>query len=212
MICGVEIASEMSAWRARRVGDHAKHGLLHKGRDGAGHESTGCDVASHGEEDHLVAGGGDTGHQRPAHAALAGALRRRGVQRVVGPAARATVATAGGAGDGGEGVRAVPGKVFRCERAAFSREAGGRARDRVELHVGEASVAGSGAGGAGAQAWRASQTAPAAALAGMLLHIDGSRHQWFQDERWYDLIVILDDASSEIYFVQLVEEESTMTG
>jgi transposase len=34
-------------------------------------------------------------------------------------------------------------------------------------------------------------------LPGMLLHIDGSRHQWFQDERWYDLIVILDDASSE---------------
>src|SRR5579859_2583549 len=32
-------------------------------------------------------------------------------------------------------------------------------------------------------------------LPGMLLHIDGSRHQWFQDERWYDLIVILDDAT-----------------
>ena len=45
----------------------------------------------------------------------------------------------------------------------------------------------------------------------MLLHIDGSRHQWFQDERWYDLIVILDDASSEIYYAQLVEEESTLT-
>jgi transposase len=40
-------------------------------------------------------------------------------------------------------------------------------------------------------------------LPGMLLHIDGSRHQWFQDERWYDLIVILDDAS-EIYYAQLV--------
>jgi transposase len=48
-------------------------------------------------------------------------------------------------------------------------------------------------------------------LPGMLLHIDGSRHQWFQDERWYDLIVILDDATSEIYYAQLVEEESTMT-
>src|SRR2546427_440800 len=24
----------------------------------------------------------------------------------------------------------------------------------------------------------------------MLLHIDGSRHGWVQDERWYDLIVI----------------------
>jgi transposase len=46
---------------------------------------------------------------------------------------------------------------------------------------------------------------------GMLLHIDGSRHQWFQDERWYDLIVILDDATSEIYYAQLVEEESTTT-
>jgi hypothetical protein len=31
----------------------------------------------------------------------------------------------------------------------------------------------------------------------MLLHIDGSHHQRFQDERWYDLIVILDDATSE---------------
>src|SRR6266436_4162556 len=48
-------------------------------------------------------------------------------------------------------------------------------------------------------------------LPGMLLHIDGSRHRWFQDERWYDLIVILDDASSEIYYAQLVEEESTVT-
>jgi transposase len=50
---------------------------------------------------------------------------------------------------------------------------------------------------------------PRRPLPGMLLHIDGSRHAWFQDERWYDLIVILDDASSEIYYAQLVEEEGT---
>ncbi len=48
-------------------------------------------------------------------------------------------------------------------------------------------------------------------LPGMLLHIDGSRHRWFQDDRWYDLLVILDDATSEIYYAQQVEEESTMT-
>src|SRR2546429_1859892 len=48
-------------------------------------------------------------------------------------------------------------------------------------------------------------------LPGMLLHIDGSKHQWFGDERWYDLIVILDDATGEIYYAQLVEEESTRT-
>jgi transposase len=48
-------------------------------------------------------------------------------------------------------------------------------------------------------------------LPGMLLHIDGSEHEWFQDERWYDLIVLMDDANSEIYYAQLVEEESTLT-
>ena len=48
-------------------------------------------------------------------------------------------------------------------------------------------------------------------LPGMLLHIDGSHHRWFQDERWYDLVVILDDATNEIYYAQLVEEESTLT-
>ncbi len=48
-------------------------------------------------------------------------------------------------------------------------------------------------------------------MPGMLLHIDGSKHQWFGDDRWYDLIVILDDATSEIYYAQLVEEESTRT-
>ena len=52
---------------------------------------------------------------------------------------------------------------------------------------------------------------PRRPLPGMLLHIDGSRHRWLQDERWHDLIVILDDATSEIYYAQLVEEESTAT-
>jgi hypothetical protein len=48
-------------------------------------------------------------------------------------------------------------------------------------------------------------------IPGMLLHIDGSKHEWFQDGRWHDLIVILDDANSEVYYAQLVEEESTRT-
>jgi transposase len=48
-------------------------------------------------------------------------------------------------------------------------------------------------------------------LPGMLLHIDGSHHRWFSDNRWYDLVVILDDATSEIYYAQLVEDESTRT-
>ena len=45
----------------------------------------------------------------------------------------------------------------------------------------------------------------------MMLHIDGSKHRWLNDDRWFELIVILDDATSEIYYAQLVEEESTRT-
>jgi transposase len=48
-------------------------------------------------------------------------------------------------------------------------------------------------------------------LPGMLLHIDASQHQWFCDERWHDLIAVLDDATSRIYYAQLVEQESTRT-
>ena len=50
---------------------------------------------------------------------------------------------------------------------------------------------------------------PRRALPGMMLHIDASEHSWFGDGRKYELIVILDDATSEIYYAQLVEAEST---
>jgi len=50
---------------------------------------------------------------------------------------------------------------------------------------------------------------PRRALPGMMLHIDGSEHRWFQDERYYELIAIMDDATNEIYYAQLVEAECT---
>jgi transposase len=50
---------------------------------------------------------------------------------------------------------------------------------------------------------------PRRPLPGMLLHVDGSQHRWFQDDRWYDLLVVMDDATSQIYYAQLVETEST---
>jgi transposase len=52
---------------------------------------------------------------------------------------------------------------------------------------------------------------PRRSLPGMLLHIDASTHGWFSDERSPDLITVLDDATSEIYYTQLVAEESTRT-
>jgi transposase len=51
---------------------------------------------------------------------------------------------------------------------------------------------------------------PRRPLTGMMLHVDGSRHKWIPElDQYQDLIVIFDDATSEVYDVQLVEEEST---
>lgn len=53
---------------------------------------------------------------------------------------------------------------------------------------------------------------PRRPLTGMMLHVDGSRHQWIPGlDEYQDLIVIFDDATSEVYDVQLVQEESTVT-
>ncbi|HLW82432.1 MAG TPA: hypothetical protein VKS20_10370, partial [Candidatus Acidoferrales bacterium] len=38
-----------------------------------------------------------------------------------------------------------------------------------------------------------------------------STHRWLGGEEYHDLLVILDDASSEVYYAQLVEQESTET-
>src|SRR5947208_7379680 len=50
---------------------------------------------------------------------------------------------------------------------------------------------------------------PRRPMPGMLLHIDGSKHRWFSDHRYYDLLVILDDSTSEIYYAPLAEVGST---
>ena len=52
---------------------------------------------------------------------------------------------------------------------------------------------------------------PRRPLPGMLLHIDASKHAWFTGGRSYDLITMMDDATSEVYYAQLVEEEGTRT-
>ena len=47
-----------------------------------------------------------------------------------------------------------------------------------------------------------------AAMAGMLIHQDGSTHEWVPNQKW-DLIVTMDDATSEHYSMFFVDEEGT---
>ena len=51
---------------------------------------------------------------------------------------------------------------------------------------------------------------PRRPLPGMMLHQSGSRHEWVRG-RWWDLIVTMDDATSEIYSALFVAEEGTMS-
>ena len=51
---------------------------------------------------------------------------------------------------------------------------------------------------------------PRKALPGMMLHQDGSSHEWVPGKKW-DLIVTMDDATSESYSMFFCEEEGTMS-
>ncbi|MEJ2024190.1 MAG: ISNCY family transposase, partial [Deltaproteobacteria bacterium] len=49
---------------------------------------------------------------------------------------------------------------------------------------------------------------PRVPYAGMMLHQDGSTHQWVKNKQW-DLIITLDDATNEHYSMFFVDEEGT---
>src|SRR4030042_6417710 len=100
MKCPVELARDLSAEGVDRVnpsgGRRDDEGIPGR-RLGAGDEGTGSDSAGDGEEDYLVAGGGDHRPIGPEYAAVAVALRAVWLRRVVRPAA------GGGGGRGGAG-------------------------------------------------------------------------------------------------------------
>src|ERR1017187_2993786 len=211
MICPVEIASEVSALQAARVGEHGWHVLLHAGRDGADDESTGSDFAGHGEEDHVVAGGRDhwisdrqmrRWHERYEEFGFRGLFDRR---RGKPSPKRVPLAV----------VEKVLGlyreKYFDLNVRHFHEKLQEEHQVEISYSWVKGLLQGAGMVARGRKRGVHRKRRPRRPLPGMLLHIDGSRHRWFQDERWYDLIVILDDAPSEIYYAKLVEEESTVT-
>jgi len=54
---------------------------------------------------------------------------------------------------------------------------------------------------------------PRKSLADMMLHLDGSPHEWISalPGQFLDLLVLMDDATSEIYNIMLVPEEDTLS-
>jgi transposase len=48
-------------------------------------------------------------------------------------------------------------------------------------------------------------------LVGMMLHMDGSPHDWFGNGTEYDIVTISDDADNELYDIAMVDEEDSIT-
>jgi transposase len=48
-------------------------------------------------------------------------------------------------------------------------------------------------------------------LIGMMLHMDGSPHDWFGNDTEYDIVTISDDANNELYDIAIVDEEDSIT-
>lgn len=47
-------------------------------------------------------------------------------------------------------------------------------------------------------------------LVGMMLHMDGSPHDWFGNGTEYDIVTISDDANNELYDIEMVDEEDSL--
>jgi len=52
---------------------------------------------------------------------------------------------------------------------------------------------------------------PRRPLTGMMLHIDGSPHDWLGNDTEYDIITVSDDANNKLYDIELVKEENGLT-
>jgi transposase len=52
---------------------------------------------------------------------------------------------------------------------------------------------------------------PRKPLVGMMLHMDGSPHDWFGNDSEYTIVTVSDDATNRLYDIELVKEEDALT-
>ena len=190
----------MSALRAARMREHVQHGLLPEGRDGAGDESTGRNVAGDGKK--------ITWWQAAEILGISDRHMRRWRERYEQEGYNGLLDRRRGKPSRRRVPLALVEKVLALYREKYFDLNVRHFHEKLETEQGiglsytwvKQALQGAGLVARGRKRGVHRKRRARRPLPGMLLHIDGSRHQWFQDERWYDLIVILDDATSEIYY------------
>ncbi|GHT95121.1 hypothetical protein AGMMS49545_17520 [Betaproteobacteria bacterium] len=89
--------------------------------------------------------------------------------------------------------------------SGYQREGGNRSYTWVKTHLQAAGLM-----TRGKQKGRHRKKRERRPLPGMLIHQDGSRHEWLEGQ-WHDLIVTMDNATGERYDMRRVEEEGTVS-
>ena len=107
------------------------------------------------------------------------------------------------------GARAVPNPPCGLDGQALPRPSARPPRLRLELHLDQDHPAARSLVSKAPRRGAHRRRRPRKPCVGMMLHQDGSRHEWLAGQAACDLIVTMDDATSEIYSAFLVEEEGT---
>ena len=139
--------------------------------------------------------------------ALGGALGGGWDRRPSGPPSVGGVAPGGAGGRGDADGGSLPDAARGLEREALLLLVPSGRRE-AQLRLGEGQAAGGRGGSQVEGPGRAPQAAGAGALAGDAVYQDGSTHEWAQGRRW-DLIVTMDDATSEHCSMFFCEQEGT---
>ena len=157
----------------------------------------------------LWRGGGGAGDERAALPAASGSLRGTGCGGADRSAARPGLGPAGAGRSDRVAAGAVPDALLRLHRQALSRAAAGGAQVRAGYGWTKRALHAAGLVRPAPKRSAHRKKRPRRPVPGMMLHQDGSKHRGCRRGRQIDLIVTMDDATSEIYSAFLVEEEGT---
>ena len=115
----------MSAWRAARIRDHAEHGAYPRAAMERTMKVQDVMLQAMAKKITWWQAAGILGVSDRHMRRIRERYEEEGYHGLLEPAAGQTLASPGAGDNGGESVCAVPGEVFRSERAALSREVAG---------------------------------------------------------------------------------------
>ena len=178
-------------------------------RGGSCDQVQGCFGSLRGFGVHSVGSGGVARDRGADVSTLARPLRGRRRSRLVGPPAGEGVGQAGSGGSGAGSGSSVSERYSGFTAKHFHEQLLQRHDFRWSYSWTKTFLQSKGLLEKAKRRGAHRRRRPRRPLPGMMLHQDGSRHQWLVGQPALDLIVTMDDATSAILSAFLIEEEGT---